>query len=206
MSNTIKIKGENKSIRPGKIVCIGRNYVAHIAELDNEMPPQPVIFCKPHAAIAHNIIFNQQEEIHYEAELCVLLKAGKVYAVACGLDLTKRQLQNQLKAKGLPWERAKAFDNSAVFSDFVPFQTGLETFVLKLFINDVLRQEAKYQQMMLKPQQIIDEIQRFMSLQDNDIVMTGTPKGVGKIHQGDEFRVELSVQNRRLLDKSWIVQ
>ncbi|MDG1121177.1 MAG: fumarylacetoacetate hydrolase family protein, partial [Glaciecola sp.] len=121
-----QIRVEGQSVTPSKIVCIGRNYVDHINELGNEMPTEPVIFIKPNSAITDTITFDLQEDIHYEAELTFVVQGGALSGVGIGLDLTKRAVQSQLKAKGLPWERAKAFDGSAVLSDFVTIPGRIE--------------------------------------------------------------------------------
>jgi len=112
---------DGKEIFPSKIVCIGRNYVAHIKELGNEIPKEPVIFLKPNSAISSNIQSSKTEEIHFEGEISIMVRSGEVAAVGFGLDLTKRNVQSMLKTKGLPWERSKAFDGAAVFSDFATF-------------------------------------------------------------------------------------
>ena len=108
------IQLNNKAITPSKIVCIGRNYVEHIKELDNETPSEPVIFCKPNSAISDEIDLDKNDEIHYEGEICFVVMNNQLAGVGFGLDLTKREVQSKLKTKGLPWERAKAFDGSAV--------------------------------------------------------------------------------------------
>ena len=110
----------NRVVVPSKVVCVGRNYVAHIKELNNEIPEDMVLFIKPNSAISDVLKSFHHEAIHYEAELCFLFEGGVFIAVGLGLDLTKRSLQSELKAKGLPWERAKAFDGSAVMSQFIP--------------------------------------------------------------------------------------
>ena len=195
----------NNTIYPSKVVCIGRNYVEHIAELGNEIPKQAVIFCKPNSAISNHLYCGVNEPIHYETELSFLVKDGKIYAVGIGLDLTKRELQSQLKANGLPWERAKSFDKAAVFSDFVDFNMDFENLSLQLFINGKLIQQANYKQMMLKPLQVLSEIQSFMSISDGDIIMTGTPKGVGEIKQGDVFLTKIYLGKTLLIEKEWKV-
>ena len=106
-------------ITPSKIVCVGRNYVEHIQELNNDVPDQMVLFIKPNSAISPTLRCYHQEPLHYETELCFMVVDGAFKAASVGLDLTKRQLQSQLKIKGLPWERAKGFDGSALFSEFV---------------------------------------------------------------------------------------
>ncbi len=113
---------ENKKVIPSKIVCIGRNYVEHIKELGNEMPSSMVIFNKPNSSVSDTLFEPANELCHYEGEISFLITNSKISGVGFGLDLTKRKIQGSLKEKGLPWERAKAFDNSAVFSEFVSFE------------------------------------------------------------------------------------
>ncbi len=155
------IKHNKKQIAPSKVVCIGRNYVDHINELNNETPNEPVIFMKPNSAISDEIIFNENDVIHYEGEISFLVQSGKLAAVGFGLDLTKREIQSQLKAKGLPWERAKAFDGSAVFSEFVDFEK-VEDLRLELFMNGNLIQSSGYDLMLFKPDNILQEISTFL--------------------------------------------
>ena len=178
---------QNKNIQPSKIVCIGRNFVAHIAELNNEIPDEMVIFNKPNSAISTQLLSMHDTQLHYEAELCFLYQQGTFYAVAVGLDLTKRALQSQLKTKGLPWERAKAFTGSALFSDFVTFDSIEQDFAVELDINTKRRQTGSVAMMLYSPQEILQEILSFIELEDGDIVMTGTPSGVGEIVAGDVF-------------------
>ena len=216
--NTVTLVSAEKSsqlITPSKVVCIGRNYVEHIKELANEIPDEMVVFLKPNSAI--NTVLNAKHNddvLHYEAELSFLYQGGKFTAVALGLDLTKREVQGKLKAKGLPWERAKAFDNSAIFSDFVSIeQEDIQQLNLSLMINNALKQQGGVNLMMAKPDDILKELQTFMSLEDGDIVMTGTPKGVGVIGQNDNFigQIYLSQQDKLsdekvLLDCNWQAQ
>ena len=125
-----------KQVTPSKIICIGRNYVDHIAELGNEVPDEMVVFLKPNSAISTQLQSFHQEALHYEAELCFLYQQGKFSAVAIGLDLTKRTLQTKLKSKGLPWERAKAFNGAAVFSNFALIDEIDHSLSLTLSIDD----------------------------------------------------------------------
>ena len=124
----------DQEVYPSKIICIGRNYVGHIQELDNEVPEQPVIFIKPNSSISDEIVHNENEVIHFEAEITFLILSGEISGVGFGLDLTKREVQAYLKSKGLPWERAKAFDKSAVFSDFVKFDGNMNDLRMELGI------------------------------------------------------------------------
>jgi 2-keto-4-pentenoate hydratase/2-oxohepta-3-ene-1,7-dioic acid hydratase in catechol pathway len=148
-----------------------------------------VVFCKPNSAITDMLCADHgAESLHYEAELSFLYQSGQFTAVALGLDLTKRALQTRLKNKGLPWERAKAFDGSAIFSEFVAIeQNTINQLQLLLTINGVDKQQGGVSSMIIKPEQILKELQTFISLEDGDIVMTGTPKGVGKINRNDNF-------------------
>jgi 2-keto-4-pentenoate hydratase/2-oxohepta-3-ene-1,7-dioic acid hydratase in catechol pathway len=193
----------NKPVVPNKVICIGRNYVEHIAELGNEIPNEMVVFLKPNSAIAANLNAFHQEPLHYEAELCFVYHQGRFSAVGFGLDLTKRSLQSQLKAKGLPWERAKAFDGSAIFSEFIEINNVDPTLELNLTINDKTVQQGGIELMMYKPNEILKELQTFMTLEDGDIVMTGTPKGVGVINQGDTFEGNILLENKTLVSAQW---
>jgi len=195
---------KDKQISPSKVVCIGRNYVDHIAELDNEVPSQPVIFVKPNSAITQHLSTHLHDEIHYEAEICFLVENNQYCAVGLGLDLTKRQIQTSLKEKGLPWERAKAFDRSAVFSHFIALPKDLHNIYLTLTINGDVKQQGGYELMLYKPNAILKEIHQFMSTVDGDIVMTGTPKGVGVVKAGDIFKVSLHSAEQCLLEHEWI--
>lgn len=213
--NTVTLISTEKSsqlVTPSKVVCIGRNYVDHIKELANDMPDEMVVFIKPNSAISSTLFAKHNDDaLHYEAELSFLYQGGKFTAVALGLDLTKREVQGKLKAKGLPWERAKAFDKSAVFSNFVSFeQEDVQQLNLSLIINNVLKQQGGVNLMMAKPDDILKELQTFVTLEDGDIVMTGTPKGVGVISYSDNFigQVYLNqqdklVDNKTLLNCQW---
>jgi 2-keto-4-pentenoate hydratase/2-oxohepta-3-ene-1,7-dioic acid hydratase in catechol pathway len=185
MKNNILFNGQQ--ISPSKVVCVGRNYVDHIKELNNAMPSEPVIFIKPNSAISSELILTGSDDIHYEAELAFLFAGGALVAVGLGLDLTKRQIQNQLKAKGLPWERAKAFDHSAVFSEFVPISGDLKDLNLELHVNGQLQQHGGCSMMLYSPTDLVEAINKFMTLEDGDVVLTGTPAGVGPIHVGDQL-------------------
>lgn len=195
---------ENKEVMPSKIICIGRNYVDHINELGNEIPDEMVVFIKPNNAISNELNSFDQEPLHYEGELCFMYQNGTLSAVGFGLDLTKRQLQTELKAKGLPWERAKAFDGSAVFSDFVTINSIDSTLSLELSINQRVIQQGGVELMMYKPAEILKELQRFITLEDGDVVMTGTPKGVGAIVTGDRFKGRILVNDKEVCCSSWL--
>ena len=197
---------DDKKIKPSKIVCIGRNYVEHIKELNNEIPTSMVIFMKPNSSISNELNSNDKDTIHYESEISFLIKDKSIYGVGFGLDLTKRDIQSRLKEKGLPWERAKSFDGSAVFSNFVKFDGNLDFLSLKLFINDTLVQDGGVNLMINKPKDMIKEMQSFSSLIDSDIVMSGTPKGVGVIKKGDIFFGQIFYNDKLLVQKQWLVK
>ncbi|WP_341274642.1 fumarylacetoacetate hydrolase family protein [Shewanella maritima] len=170
----------NRKVTPSKVVCIGRNYVDHIKELANEQPTEPVIFIKPNSAISQQIVLSGGDEIHYEGEICFAVQSGQLSAVGFGLDLTKRQVQSQLKAKGLPWERAKAFNGSAIFSDFVTLPSDITELHMELYINEKLTQAGDYAQMIFKPAEFLADISNFLTLEDGDVIMSGTQKAWGK--------------------------
>lgn len=198
---------ESEKIAPSKIVCIGRNYLEHIQELGNETPDDMVIFNKPNSSISETLLAARDEPLHYEGEICFMVRANQLHALGFGLDLTQRELQSKLKGKGLPWERAKAFDGAACFSNFVTLgDTDLASLSLQLEINDELRQDGGYPLMMYKPAQILQGIQRFMSLEDGDIIMTGTPKGVGQVQQGDRFEGRILAGDQVLVSQEWLAQ
>ncbi|MEC4725419.1 fumarylacetoacetate hydrolase family protein [Shewanella sp. D64] len=199
--NTLTVS--QRTVTPFKLVCVGRNYVEHIKELGNEIPEDMLLFIKPNSAISTNLISFHHETIHYETELCFLFEQGQFVAVGIGLDLTKRTLQSELKAKSLPWERAKAFDGSAVFSDFVEIDKISDELNFELSINGVQVQVGHIGLMMNSPELILTEITTFMSLQDGDIVMTGTPKGVGVVNLDDLFEVTLFDGKTQLIKAHW---
>ncbi len=188
-----------------KIVCVGRNYAKHIAELQNEKPTDPVLFIKPDTAILppRNPLYLPEfaQEFHYEVELIVKIsKMGKHIApefapryydeIGLGLDITARDLQAKLKAKGLPWEKAKAFDNSAVVSPkFLPktqFE-DLNNIQFSLQRNDKVVQEGHTAEMLWKINELIAYISKFFTLKKGDLIFTGTPAGVGKMNINDSF-------------------
>jgi 2-keto-4-pentenoate hydratase/2-oxohepta-3-ene-1,7-dioic acid hydratase in catechol pathway len=195
------------AITPSKIVCVGRNYVAHIEELGNEIPDNMVVFNKPNSAIT-DILRSQMagQALHYESELAFMVDCGKLAAVAFGLDLTKRELQAELKKKGLPWERAKAFDGAALFSEFVPVPEDIQQLCIKLCVDGKVRQEGGVALMSYQPETILDELNSFITLEDGDVIMTGTPAGVGEIRTGELFEGAVLQGTERLVTASWVAQ
>jgi len=192
------IEFKDRLINPSKVVCVGRNYVEHIEELGNEIPKNMVIFNKPNSAISSYLRYFD-ENTRFEGELCFLIEKGEIVGVGFGLDLTKADIQNELKKRGLPWERAKAFDGSAVFSPFVSFKGNLSSLSFKLYINGSLAQYANYDLMIYKPNEILKEIKSFMSLEDGDIIMSGTPKGVSNYKVGDRFEATIYSDEEEIL-------
>lgn len=185
-----------------KIICVGRNYVEHIAELNNERPDEPVLFIKPDTALLGKeipfTIPDFSQDIHYEVEVVVkIIKvgkhidvkfAGKYYdQVSLGIDFTTRDLQSKLKEKGLPWEKAKAFDNSALVGTFVSKSTvePLDNLVFSLAQNGTIVQKASTEQMIWKIDELIAEISKYFTLKTGDLIFTGTPSGVGRVASGD---------------------
>ncbi len=184
-----------------KIICIGRNYAKHIAELDNERPEEPVVFLKPDSAIlAKKIPFfipAFANEIHYETEVLVKInKVGKFIdskfapkyydEIGLGIDFTDRELQSKLKAKGLPWEKAKAFDGSAVIGKFYPkTDFDLNNLSFQLKINEQLVQDGNTKAMLWKIDELIAYVSQFFTLKKGDVIFTGTPAGVGKVTKED---------------------
>jgi len=201
--NTVRFNSDILS--PSKVICIGRNYVEHVKELNNEVPTSMLLFNKANSSITNKIYYFNQD-CHFEAEISFLIRENRYCGVGIGLDLTKRKLQSFLKEKGFPWERAKSFDKSAVFSDFVSVPTNIESLNFELYINRVLVQHGGYELMIHKPEDILNEIQSFMTVFDGDIVMTGTPKGVGNYNIGDVFIGRLYSNSSLLIETSWIVE
>ncbi len=201
--NTITF--QNQQITPSKVVCVGRNYVEHIHELNNKMPSQMVLFNKPNSSITNTLYYFSLTH-RYEGELCFLIENKQIAAIGFGLDLTNKEAQEYAKKKGLPWERAKAFDNSAVFSEFIAFSGDLKDISFKLWINNELKQEGNYDLMIYKPATILKEIQSFMSLKNGDIIMSGTPKGVGSYKKGDIFEAKIYENDKEILSCSFKVQ
>ena len=201
--NTINVNGN--TVQPSKILCVGRNYRAHIEELGNEIPDSMVVFNKPNSAISSTLYSDiNNQPLHYESELAFTVKEGKLDAVGFGLDLTKRALQSTLKAKGLPWERAKAFDGAALFSAFVTLPKDIEDLSLQLNVDGEQRQAGGISLMIYTPVQIIRELETFTTLEDGDIIMTGTPAGVGEIKAGQDFEGKVLLAGKTLVSATWI--
>lgn len=191
----------------GTIFCIARNYVAHIEELNNERPEQPTIFSKPITALNTDdkiILPHYSADVAYETELVVRLgKTGKNVSItdaasfidgfAIGLDLTARDIQNQLKSKGLPWELAKGFDGAACVSAFIEADNiaHLENITFSMTLNGKLRQQGNSALMLFPIVEQIAFLSRHFTLRSGDLLYTGTPEGVGTLNSGDRITLTL---------------
>jgi len=198
------VNWDAKKIATSKIVCVGRNYIDHIKELSNEIPDAPVIFLKPNSAISQNLQTNKNDVIHYEGEITFLINENKLAAVGFGIDLTKRALQAKLKSKGLPWERAKSFDNSTVFSDFVSFNGNISDLRMELFINDNLIQSGACNLMLNQSEKLLEEVKSFLTFEDGDLLMCGTPKGSGAVNIGDKFVGKIFENDTLIVERTWL--
>ncbi len=202
-----------------KIICIGRNYAKHIAELQNEKPLNPVIFLKPDSAI---LLKNQpffippfSKEVHYEVEILVKIKKVGKYIdqkfahtyydeIGLGIDFTARDIQDDCKEKGLPWEKAKAFDGSAVIGEFFLKESLGDLNDLKFILqkNDKIVQDGNTNAMLWKIDELIAYVSQFFTLKKGDILFTGTPEGVGKVAENDILTGTLNgVENFRITVK-----
>lgn len=196
-----------------KIICIGRNYVKHIEELQNERPDEPVVFLKPDSAILlkqHPFVIPEfSEDIHHEVEILVKInKVGKYIEpkfahnyyeeIGLGIDFTARDLQAKLKEKGLPWEKAKAFDGSAVIGDFLPksFFSSLENINFELVNNGKIVQKGNTSHMLWKIDELISHISQYFTLKIGDIIFTGTPEGVAAVKPNDVL--EGFIENKKI--------
>jgi len=193
-----------QAVQPGKVICVGKNYAAHISEMDSVPAEEMVVFMKPNSSMGDTLMAEIDEPIHYEAEICLLIERGEAVGVAFGLDLTKRATQSTLKAAGLPWERSKAFNGSALFSEFVTAPEDLNKLGVELLVNEVLRQKGDVSLMLYPPSVILEELKHFLTLEDFDIVMTGTPAGVGPVRAGERFRGRVLNGETELIGQEWL--
>ena len=195
-----------KSVRPGKVVCVGKNYAAHIEEMASVPAENMVVFTKPATSIGTELFAALDEPLHYEGEICLLIQGGKVAGVGFGLDLTKRETQSKLKAAGLPWERSKAFTGSALFSEFVTAPKDLSQLGVELMVDKAVRQKGDVSLMLYPPNVILEELNQFLVLEDFDVVMTGTPAGVGAVQSGEHFSGRVLDGERELISGAWVAQ
>ncbi len=204
----IKIKNLPFAIPVGKIICVGRNYAEHAKELGHEIPEKPVLFLKPSSSLiqsGENVIHPSfSNEMHHEVELVLLIgktikNADKktaedsIAGYAVGLDMTLRDLQNELKNKGNPWTVSKCFDTSAVISEALLKKDYTLTLneEISLQVNNALRQKEKLNKMIFKPVELVEYISSMMTTEEGDLIFTGTPAGVGKVNRGDRITAEI---------------
>lgn len=200
--------GEPLALPAGKVVCVGRNYAAHAAELNNEVPDNPILFMKPATSL---VAFEESIRLpagrgacHFETEIAVLVGErmhsapksevmSRVAGFGIALDLTLREVQNALKEKGHPWERAKAFDGACPLSGFV--DTGAvhdpASIGIRMRVNGELRQDGSSSQMLFPIPDLLAEVSTWFTLEPGDVVLTGTPAGVGPLQPGDQLSAEL---------------
>lgn len=197
-----------------KLICIGRNYVDHARELGNEIPENPVIFMKPDTAVLKKgsdfYLPEFSDDVHYELEVVLKISKGGKYIseenagkhfeeIGLGIDFTARDLQSELKQKGLPWELAKGFDGSAVLSQFFKKEDfNLSHLNFSLIKNKETVQQGNTSVMLFSPEKIIAFVSKFFTLRTGDLIFTGTPKGVGKVMENDVL--EAFLEDRKVLD------
>ncbi len=188
-----------------KLICIGRNYTEHIKELENEKPTNPVVFLKPDTSILLKkqpfFIPDFSNDIHHEVEILVKINrlgkhidkkfAPKYYdEISLGIDFTARDLQSKLKAKGLPWEKAKAFDGAAVIGKWISKKEfkNVDDINFSLYKNDAIVQQGNTSLMLWKIDELIEYVSKYFTLKIGDIIFTGTPAGVGKVATNDKLK------------------
>ena len=188
-----------------KLICIGRNYAEHIKELQNEKPADPVVFLKPDTAILLKkqpfFIPDFSDDVHYEVEVLVKINrvgkhidkkfAHKYYKdIGLGIDFTARDLQSALKAKGLPWEKAKSFDGAAVIGKWLDKNEvdSVDDFEFSLKKNDDIVQNGNTSHMLWKIDELIEYVSKYFTLKIGDVIFTGTPAGVGKVFANDKLK------------------
>jgi 2-keto-4-pentenoate hydratase/2-oxohepta-3-ene-1,7-dioic acid hydratase in catechol pathway len=201
--------GKEIDLPVGKVVCVGRNYLQHVKELNNEVPSEPLLFIKPSTALSPLnkpvLIPKNLGPCHNELELAVLIKTSlcqasiqeveaAIWGLGLGLDLTLRDIQNTLKKQGYPWERAKAFDYSCPMSPFLMLDKvdELSNIDFCLSVNSEVRQQGNSQDMLFSIVKLLVEISNVFTLLPGDIVMTGTPKGVAALSVDDQLTIELN--------------
>jgi len=211
--------GKNIDLPVGKVVCVGRNYLQHINELDNEVPIEPLLFCKPSTALSPLnkpvVLPVNLGPCHNELEVAILIKntlcqasiqevEEAIWGVGLGLDLTLRDVQNTLKKLGHPWERAKAFDHSCPMSQFVIRDKveKLSNIEFSLCVNNEIRQQGNSQDMLFSIVKLLVAISNTFTLLPGDIVMTGTPKGVAALFVNDQLTIQL---NEHFSVTTWVV-
>jgi 2-keto-4-pentenoate hydratase/2-oxohepta-3-ene-1,7-dioic acid hydratase in catechol pathway len=202
-----------------RIFCVGRNYRDHAKELGNEVPSKPIIFIKPMTAI-QTLVSHQETtiyipqhlgEVHYEAELVILFSGDKnagyvgIQGITLGLDLTLREKQFALKQKGLPWEAAKSFDGSAPLGPWIPIQ-NLDNIYFTLELDQQQAQLGHIQNQIFSVETVMTSIESWTKIQAGDMLMTGTPKGVGPLHAGQKGQLRLFQDETIILELRFTVE
>ena len=205
---TVELEGSSEPIAVGKILCIGRNYVAHAQEMKSDVDESPVFFLKPASALIHDggtiLIPSISSDVHHEVELTVLIGTGgkniskadalsHVAGYGVGLDMTLRDVQAKAKEKGLPWTLAKGFDTSAVISRFVPARRmpDPQAVEVELKVNGAIRQTGKTELQIFPVKHFIWYVSQFITLERGDLIYTGTPQGVAQVKPGDQLEAVL---------------
>lgn len=205
----ITIKGSPKEYLIGKIACVGKNYLEHAKELGDAVPEKPVIFLKPSSSIifsGEKIVYPEfSKSLHFETELVLLIgKTGKkipaakaldyIDAYTVGLDMTLRDLQSEAKKLGHPWTISKCFDTSTVLGEFVPASEiqNPNSLDIKLWVNGELKQDDNTSNMIFSVEEIVEYLSYYFTLEEGDLVFTGTPKGVGEVNVGDKLIAEIT--------------
>jgi acylpyruvate hydrolase len=206
---TIVISGSAVPVQVPKIVCVGRNYREHAAEMKAEVPTEPVLFLKPSTAIVHsgdNIVLPAfSREMHHEVELVIAIGTrarhiapgdapGVISGYGVGLDMTLRDVQAAAKQKGLPWAVAKGFDTSAPVSEFIPASAAgpNPVFDIECRVNGTVRQKTSTASMIFDIARLVSYISTVFTLEPGDLIFTGTPEGVGPVHPGDSIEATLA--------------
>jgi 2-keto-4-pentenoate hydratase/2-oxohepta-3-ene-1,7-dioic acid hydratase in catechol pathway len=206
---TIDVPGHAEPLRPGKLLCIGRNYAEHAAEMKSEVPDEPMVFLKPSTALVRDegtvVLPPQSEEVHHEVELVAVIgpggkniaeadALGHVTGYAAGLDMTARDLQRGAKERRHPWSVAKGFDTFAPLGPIAPSREapGVQEAAVRLLVNGETRQDGHTRHMIFSVAQLVAYCSRVFTLEAGDLIYTGTPEGVGPVEDGDqlEARVE----------------
>jgi 5-carboxymethyl-2-hydroxymuconate isomerase len=213
---SVILRGKDIFYTVGKIICLGQNYAEHAKEMKFEVPASPVFFFKPPSAIIHGggqiILPDISNDVHHEVEMTILIgeKGNNIHRSAAlkhiagygiGLDMTMRDIQNEAKKKGLPWALAKGFDTSAPVSEFIPAEIVGDPGLLniQLFINGKLRQSSSTGNFVFPVDTVIAYISQFITFEPGDIIFTGTPEGVSRVHHGDTLEASLLDTNKNTL-------
>lgn len=198
------------------IWAVGRNYANHAKELGNDIPKTPLIFLKAGSTLSRSqkiLLPAWSTDVHHEIELILQLGENfEITKVALALDLTERTAQTEAKKMGLPWTMAKSFKNSTPISELIDFKSNeqnlnqLQSLELKLWVNDKIRQSGHTSQMIFKIPELIQYVQNIFPVQAGDLLLTGTPEGVGPLQHGDQVRAEIIGLSSGVISMNWVVE